>query len=74
MGVTGASIMYSFFECRVQPLKKRCQFGFDYLGPEDPSPMSAEELPPGEALKRVKRVLMHVHDVPYAPALFSASS
>jgi hypothetical protein len=55
--------MYSFFERQVQPLQKRCQFGFDYLRPEDPSRMSAEELPLGKALKRVKRVLMDVHSV-----------
>jgi hypothetical protein len=74
MGVTGASVMYLFFERWVQPLEKRCQFGFDYPGHEDPSWMSAEELPPGEALKQVKRVLMDVHIVPYVPTLFSASN
>jgi hypothetical protein len=74
MRVTGASIMYSLFERRVQPMQKRCQSGFDYLGPRDPSRMSAEELQPGEALNRVKCVLMDVHSVPYALELFSASN
>jgi hypothetical protein len=65
--------MYSIFERRVQTLQKRCQFGFDYLRPEDHSRMSAEELPLGEALKQVKRVLIDVHTVPYVLVLFSAS-
>ncbi|RLM78698.1 putative gypsy-type retrotransposon protein [Panicum miliaceum] len=52
MGVTGASVMYSFFKRWIQPLQKRCRLGFDYLGPEDLSQMSADELPPEEALKR----------------------
>jgi hypothetical protein len=64
MGVTGESVMYSFFEHWIQPLQKRCYFGFDYIEYEDPSCMSAEELLPGEALKRIGRVLMDVHDVP----------
>jgi hypothetical protein len=37
MGVIGASMMYSFFERRVQPLQKRYRFGFDYLCSEVPS-------------------------------------
>jgi hypothetical protein len=66
--------MYSFFERQIQPLQKRCQFGFDYLRPKDPSWMFVEELPLGEALKCVKHVLMDVHAVPYVPALFSTSN
>jgi hypothetical protein len=63
MGVTGASMMYSFFERRIQPLQKRCHFGFDYLETEDPSRMFAVELPVGEALRRVGRVLLDVNTV-----------
>jgi hypothetical protein len=74
MGVTGASVMYSFFECRIQPLQKRCRFGFDYLETKDPSRMSAEELLVGEPLKRVARVLMYVSAIPYVPQLFSAKN
>lgn len=47
MGVTGASVMYSFFERQIQPLQKKSHFGFDYLESKDPSCMSAEELPSG---------------------------
>jgi hypothetical protein len=46
----------------------------DYLGPEDPSRMSTEEMLPEEALKRVGHVLMDVHTMPYVPVLFSASN
>jgi hypothetical protein len=74
MGVTSASIMYSFFERRIQPLQKRCRFGFDFVGPEYPSCMCAEELPPGDALWRVKRVFPDVTSVPYVPQLFFAKN
>jgi hypothetical protein len=74
MGVTGASVMYSFFERRIQPLEKRCRFGFDYLGAEDPSCMCAKEPQPNEVLTRVKRVLLDVDAVPYVPQLFSAKN
>jgi hypothetical protein len=74
IGVIGSLVMCSFFERWVRTLQKRCQFCFAYLGPEDPSQMYAKELPPGEALKQVKCILMDVHSVPYGPALFSASN
>ncbi|RLM58638.1 hypothetical protein C2845_PM18G06060 [Panicum miliaceum] len=73
MGVTGASAMYSF-QHRIQHLRKWCRFGFDYLGPEDPSRICAEELSSDDALKRVKRVLLDVTSVPYVPQLFSSKN
>jgi hypothetical protein len=74
MGVIGASVMYSFFGSRTQPLQMMCQFGLECLGPEDPSRMCAEELPPGDALKRTKRVLLDVTSVPYVPKLYSSKN
>jgi hypothetical protein len=49
-------------------------FGSEYLGTEDPSQQFADELLGGEALKRVQRVLLDVHAVPYVPQLFSAEN
>jgi hypothetical protein len=72
MGVTGASVMFSFFKCRVQPIQQRHKLGFEYTGTEDPSRMCAEELSDDAALLRVKRVLLDVNAVPYVPGLFSA--
>jgi hypothetical protein len=43
-GVTGASVMFSFFKRQVQPILQRHQLGFEYTGSEDPSRMCAEEL------------------------------
>jgi hypothetical protein len=74
MGVTGASVMFSFFKRRVQPIQQRHRLGFEYMGAEDPSRMCAEELPDEAALIRVKRVLLDVNAVPYIPGLFSARS
>jgi hypothetical protein len=71
-GVTGASVMFSFFKRRVQPILQRHRLGFEYTGSEDPSHMCAEELSDDAALLRVKRVLLDVDAVPYVPELFSA--
>jgi hypothetical protein len=74
MGVTGASVMFSFFKCRVQPIQQHHTLRFEYMGAEDPSRMCAEELTDEAPLIRVKRVLMDVNTVPYVPGLFSARS
>jgi hypothetical protein len=71
MGVTGASVMFSFFKCRVQPIQQCHRLGFEYTGAEDPSRMCAEELSDEVALLRVKRVLLDVDVVPYIPQLFA---
>jgi hypothetical protein len=74
MGVTGASVMFSFFKRRVQPIQQCHRLGFKYTGTEDLSRMCAEELSDNAALLRVKRVLLDVNTVPYIPGLFSARS
>jgi hypothetical protein len=71
-GVTGASVMFSFYKHRVQPIQQRCCLGFEYTGPTDPSRMCTEEVPDEVALQRVQRVLLDVNAVPYVPTLFSA--
>jgi hypothetical protein len=71
-GVTGASVMFSFYKRRVQPIQQRCCLGFEYTGPADPSRMCTEEVPDEVALQRVQRVLLDVNTVPYVPTLYSA--
>jgi hypothetical protein len=73
-GVTGASVMFSFYKRRVQPIQQRHCLGFEYTGPADPSRMCAEDLPDEVALQRVQRVLLDVGAVPYVPILFSAQN
>jgi hypothetical protein len=72
--VTGASVMFSFYKRRVQPIQQCCCLGFEYTGPADPSRMCTEELPDEVALQRVQRVLLDVNTVPYVPTLFSAQN
>jgi hypothetical protein len=74
MGVIGASVMFSFFKHRVQPIQQRHTLGFECMGTEDPSRMCGEELTDEAALIRVKRVLMDVNAVPHVPGLFSAQN
>jgi hypothetical protein len=74
MGVTGTSVMLSFFKRRIQPIQQRHTLGFKYMGAEDPSRMCAEELTDDATLIRVKRVLLDVNTVPYIPKLFSTQN
>jgi hypothetical protein len=74
IGVTGASVMFSFFKCRIQPIQQRHMLGFEYIGAEDPSWICTEELTDDAALIQVKRVLLDVNAVPYIPELFSAQN
>jgi hypothetical protein len=74
MGVTGASVMFSFFKRRVQPIQQCHILGFEYKGTEDPSRMCAEELMDEAALTRVRRVLLDVDVVPYIPQLFASQN
>jgi hypothetical protein len=74
MGVTGASVMLSFFKRQIQPFQQRHTLGFEYMGAEDPSRMCAEELTDDATLIRIKQVLLDVNIVPYIPELFSAQN
>jgi hypothetical protein len=74
VGVTGASVMFSFFKHRVQPIQQCHRLGFEYTGAEDPSRMCVEELSDEAALLRVKRVLLDVDAVPYVLQLFASQN
>jgi hypothetical protein len=74
IGVTGASVMFSFFKRWIQPIQHRHTLGFEYIGVKDPSHMCVEELIDDAALIRVKRVLLDVNAVPYISELFSAQN
>jgi hypothetical protein len=63
IGVTGTSIMFSFFKHRVQPIQQCHILGLEYKGAEDPSRICAEELTDEAALTRVRRVLLDVDAV-----------
>jgi hypothetical protein len=72
MGVTDASVMFSSFKRRVQPIQQRHILGFEYKDAEDPSCMCAKELTNEAALTWVRRVLLDMDAVPNVPQLFSA--
>jgi hypothetical protein len=71
MGVTSASVMFSFFKRRVQPILQRHRLGFEYTGSEDPSRMCTKELSDDAALLRVRRVLVDVDAMTFVPKLFT---
>jgi hypothetical protein len=74
MGVTGVSVMLSFFKRRIQPIQQCHTLGFEYMGAEDPSQMCTKELTDDAVLIRVKRVLLDMNAVPYVPELFFAQN
>jgi hypothetical protein len=66
--------MYTWLGRRIQPLRKRTRFGFEYLGISDPSRFSIERIEKGEALLRVSRVLTGAETVPYVPSPYAAKN
>jgi hypothetical protein len=65
-GLTGFGIVASFLHCRVQPLKARANYDFEFFGAEDPSRIVlALELTEEEVLERLKKVLKRVTVVPH---------
>ena len=72
-GLTGFGI--SFLCRRVQPLKERENYGFEYSGAEDPSRMvPALELTDEEVLERLQKMLKGVSIIPLAVLEYSANN
>ena len=66
-GLTGFGIVSSFLCRRVQPLKERENYGFEYSRAEDPSHMvPALELTDEEVLECLQKMLKGVSVVPHA--------
>jgi hypothetical protein len=65
-GLTGFGIIASYLCRRVQPLKARENYGFEYSGAEDPSCMVLTlELTEEEVLEHLKKILKGVSVVPH---------
>ena len=74
-GLTGFGIIFSFLRRRVQPLKERENYGFEYSGVEDPSRMvPALELTGEEVLERLQKMLKGVSVVPHTVPKYCANN
>ena len=74
-GLTGFGIISSFLCHRVQPLKEREHFGFEYSRAEDPSRMvPALQLTDEEVLERLQKMLKGVTVVLLAVLEYSANN
>ena len=74
-GLTGFGIVSSFLCRRVQPLKERENFGFEYSGAEDSSRMvPALELTNEEVLEHLQKLLKGASVVPLTVSEFSANN
>ena len=73
--MTGFGIVSSFLRRRIQPLKERENFGFEYSGAEDPSRMvPALELTDEEVLEHLQKMLKGASVVPLTVSEFSANN
>jgi hypothetical protein len=52
-GLSGVGVVVSFIRRRVQPLKDRVHYGFEYTGCQDPTRVTSNEFSEGEVLKRL---------------------
>jgi len=66
-GVTGATMMWSWLQRRIQPLQKRAHFGYQYLGLGDPSRLTSMEIFEPSGLKMLKKALSGVSAIPELP-------
>ena len=74
-GLTGFGIISSFLRHRVQPLKERENYGFEYFGAEDPSRMvPALELTDEEVLERLQKMLKGVSILPLVVLEYNANN
>ena len=74
-GLIGFGIVSSFLRRRVQPLKERENYGFEYSGAEDPSRMvPALELTDEEVLERLQKMLKGVSVVPHTVSKYCANN
>jgi hypothetical protein len=74
-GLTCFGIIASYLRRRVQPLKARENYGFEYSGAEDPSRMVlALELIEEEVLERLKKILKEVSVIPHTVPEYHADN
>jgi hypothetical protein len=74
-GLTGFGIVSSYLRRRVQPLKVRENYGFEYSRAEDPSRMVlALELTEKEVLECLKKILKGVNIVPHTVPEYRANN
>ena len=64
-GLSGVGVVASFIRHRVQPLKERINYGFEYTRPEDPSRVTTNELTKDKVLERIQNVLASIQVIPY---------
>lgn len=64
-GLNGLAVIASWVKRWIQPLKDRVNYGFEYIGENDLTRMSKEELSEEEVLKRVKKMLKGVDGLPH---------
>ena len=73
-GLTGFEIVASYLRRRVQPMKARETYGFEYAGAEDPSRMvPMRELMEDEVLERLWKILKGVSIVLHRVDEYSAA-
>jgi hypothetical protein len=62
--LSGIGIVASFIRRRVQPLRERVHYSFEYIRTEDPTQMSRDKLSEEEILERLQKILKDVSVIP----------
>lgn len=63
-GLTGIHVAASFIKRRVQPLQRRQTWGYEYMGLNDPSKMSPDDISDEEVMVRLNRMFKEFDGVP----------
>ena len=74
MGVTASSLIFNWMQRKVQPLKRRDNFGFQYEETQDTSRFFAEPMERSEGLKRIKTIFPDLCSVPCVPPIFRTNN
>jgi hypothetical protein len=64
-GLSGVGVVANFIRLRVQPLKDRVHYGFEYTECQDPTRVTSIELLESEVLERLQDVLGAILVIPY---------
>ena len=56
-------VAFSFMKRRIQPLMQRVHPGFEYLGADDPSRMTKDEISNDEIVQRLSKIFQKMEEV-----------
>ena len=71
--ICGASVIAHWLLCRIQPLQRRVNFGFQYMGEADPSRYTRTKITEDDLKDQVLELLKNVPEVANVAGTFSVA-